>query len=272
MLKKLTLMAVCGLYLIALKAQTPACTPNKLYQDSTSGVYPSPRTSSNPNGGINKAACLSTAYNFTFTIKVDTTITVSGVTLSLDSVTLATSGAIQGLPGGLSYACNPPNCVFKKKTIGCAIIQGIIADTDKVKDYPLIITGKACVGFLGCVTQTFGGPNSAFPGDYTITVLPKGSSKCTTPTEEVRQLVTGLKVQPNPASEAIRISFNVQQAGEYIFRIVNLMGANVIENKTVFVAGENELSLNIPQLNNGLYFYSLSKDNQTISEKFVVNK
>lgn len=270
MLKKLTLIAVCAFYFMTLKAQTPACTPNLLYKDSSSGVYPSPRTTGNPNGGINKAACLSTAYNFVFTIKVDTTITVSSVTLSLDSVTLATSGAIQGLPGGLSYACNPPNCVFKRKTIGCAIIQGIIADTDKVKDYPLVITGKACVGFLGCVAQTF--PSSSFPGDYTITVLAKGSSKCTTPTEEVRQLVTGLKVQPNPASDAIRISFNVQQAGEYVFRVINVLGATVIENKTVFVAGENELSLNIPQLNNGLYIYSLSKDNQTISEKLVVNK
>jgi len=261
---------LCIMGFTTIQAQTPACTPNQLYKDSAVGVYPLPRTTARPDAGITKAACLSTAYNFVFTIKADSFV-YSGILLPLDSITVAKTGAVQGLPGGLGYACNPPSCAFKAKVLGCVVIQGTVADTNKIKDYPLVISGKAYVPVLGGIAQTF--PSSTFPGDYTISVLAKGSAKCTsTPTEDLQSFVSALNIQPNPANEAIHVSFNVQQAGEYDVRVVNVIGATVLQSKINLINGGNEMMLTTSSLNNGLYFYALSKDNQTFTQKFVVNR
>ena len=267
MFKKLTLSVFCVINFIALYAQTTVCTPNKLYQDSAVGVYPLPKTTARPDAGINIPACLGTAYSFVFTIKADS-VPYSGLLIPVDSITVATSGAVKGMPGGLSYACNPPSCSFKKKVLGCVVIRGTPLDTDKIQNYPLVIAGKACVPILGCIDESF--PSSSFPGDYSINVLAKGSAKCVTPTQEI-QFISGIKVLPNPASESVQISFNTQKEGEYLFRVVNVLGASVIQNKINLVNGVNDMTLDVSKFTNGLYFYSLSKDNQTISEKFVVN-
>ncbi len=268
MFQKLILFTLCVVGFTSLKAQTPACTPNKLYQDSAAGVYPLPRTTARPNAGISQAACLSTAYNFVFTVKADSISTTLG-TVKVDSITIATTGAIQGLPGGLTYACNPPTCGFKYKVLGCVVLLGTVASTDTIKDYPLVITAKAYI-YPFTTTQSF--PSATFPGDYTVTVLPKGSPKCLTPTDNIQQFVSGVKILPNPANDAVHVSMNVQEAGEYSLRVVNLVGVTIVQNNINLSNGVNEISLNVSNLNNGLYFYSLSKDNQTISEKFVVSR
>ncbi len=269
MFQKLILFIFCIVSFTALHAQTPACTPDKRYQDSSAGVYPLPHSSTRPNAGITKAACLSTAYNFVFTVKADS-VNITGIgAVSVDSITIATTGAIKGLPGGLSYACNPPSCGFKNKVLGCVVIQGTPLATDTLKDYSLEITGKAYV-FPFTSTQTF--PSATFPGDYTITLLAKGSAKCnSTPTEDLQNFVNGIKILPNPANEAIHVSFNVQQAGEYFLRVMNVVGVTSVQNKINLTQGANEMSFDVQNLNNGLYFYSITKDNQTFTEKFVVN-
>ena len=147
------LIAFATFFSFNLKAQAPACTPNQLYKDSSAGVYPLPHdAATNPKGGITTPACIGKPFSFVFTIKADS-ITYSGFRIGLDSITLTTTGAVAGLPAGLTYACNPPTCVFLPKVLGCAVLTGTVKDTATVKGYSLVITGKAYVGIFGGVTQ-----------------------------------------------------------------------------------------------------------------------
>ena len=78
---------ICAISTVQVQAQ--ACQPDARYRDSTVGVYPSPVTASNPNGGINKAACIGKPYSFVFTVKISDTITVPLVgKIPLDSLTM----------------------------------------------------------------------------------------------------------------------------------------------------------------------------------------
>ena len=70
-------------------------------------------------------------------------IEIGGNPLALDRVELETSGAVLGLPTGLTYGCNPPSCVFPKDTEGCVNLYG--TPTGDVGDYPLEIVATAYI-------------------------------------------------------------------------------------------------------------------------------
>src|SRR5262245_881421 len=65
-------------------------------------------------------ACINHNYTQSVTINVPTTFQ----SVPLNNVTLATTGAVLNLPVGLTYLCDPPNCVFNAGTLGCVLLYG----------------------------------------------------------------------------------------------------------------------------------------------------
>ncbi len=258
----------------AFQANAQACTPNPQYRDSTVGVYPSPVTASNPNGGINKPACIGKAYSFTFTVKISDTITVPLVgKIPLDSLTITTTGAVTGMPTGLTYACSPANCVFKKNTTGCIILQGTPATTNTVKSYPLVIAGKAfssAISFLypNGYGATF--PGDLFPGSYDLKLLAANDPACLSATNDLTE-VSHFTASPNPTNGKTIITIESSVSGNFEFTLTNLMGQRLETRPLSIQAGTSAFQFDASKLPNGIYIYALSKGARVVSNKLIVN-
>ena len=180
-MKKIVLLILVLFYFmsVALNAQVP-CTPDPVkFRDSASGVYPRAYQDTVPWGGIKTPACIGKSYEFVFTLKVGDTVTYNGILIPLDSAVIATTGAITGLPVGISYSCNPPNCVFKKSTVGCIALKGTPTTTNAPGAFKPIISGKfysTTLAFFNPVSVTF--PGTLFPGEYILNVYATGDTRC----------------------------------------------------------------------------------------------
>ena len=263
---------ICAISTIQVQAQ--ACQPDARYRDSTVGVYPSPVTASNPNGGINKAACIGKPFSFVFTVKIADTITVPLVgKIPLDSLTMATTGAVAGMPTGLTYACNPANCVFKKNTTGCVIIQGTPAATNTIKTYQLVISGKAhssAIAFLypNGYPATF--PGDLFPGEYNLRLLATNDPGCNTATKDLTE-VSNFTAFPNPTNGKTVVTIESSVNGNFEFSLTNSLGQRLETRPLSIQAGTSAFEFDTTHLPNGIYMYALSKGSRIVSNELIVN-
>ncbi len=267
-MKKSFLLIVCLGFANFLFAQV--CQPDTVrYRDSTAGVFPLPYDAIlSPNGGINKPACLGRPYTFQFTVKVSDSITVSGIRLPLDSLFLATTGAVTGMPTGLTYSCNPPNCSFRRRTYGCIVLSGTPVQSNQLGDYQLRISGTAVLsGFP--IQQTF--PSASFPGEYKIRLLATNATECTSATvETLSEEITRLQVAPNPTHGKAQILLSAVFEDNIIVKIIDMTG-KVIERRNVqILQGENNLDLNAENLANGMYLLQLIRGEKMMTQRFIV--
>jgi hypothetical protein len=257
----------------AIQAHAQACQPDARYRDSTVGVYPSPVTAANPNGGITKAACIGKPYSYVFTVKISDTITVPlAGKIPLDSLTMATTGAVAGMPTGMTYACNPANCVFKKNTTGCVVIQGTPATSNTVKLYPLVITGRAFSSALffapdGYVAKF---PGDLFPGEYNLKLLAANDPGCLSATNDLKE-VSNFSAFPNPTNGKTVITIESSVNDNFEFSLTNVMGQRIETRPLSIQAGVNAFELDASKLPNGIYMYALSKGSRVVSNKLIVN-
>src|SRR5688572_14836194 len=78
------------------------------------GIYPDSATGL-PSGTVG------IPYSEVIQAKVLTDTTLNGLPVVITSITIS---AVTGLPPGLSYACNPANCIFPGGSNGCILLSG----------------------------------------------------------------------------------------------------------------------------------------------------
>jgi hypothetical protein len=248
------LILILGIY--AASSQSFACLPDSLYRDSTVGVYPKPVTAANPNGGINKPACINKPYEFVLTIKIPDTTSYQGFVVGLKSAKIATTGAIKNLPAGLTYMCNPPDCIFPALSIGCIILKGTPESSNTPGKYKPIIA-------LTLNTVSFGSfdfeyPGSQFPGEYILTLL---DENCLIATEDHTEVKNTWYPNPNQGTMYTN-GKNIKNV-----RLYNNMGKMVYSN-----LGTNMLEIN-HSLTEGLYFINWYEGDQFFTQKmWIKNK
>jgi Secretion system C-terminal sorting domain len=79
---------------------------------------------------------------------------------------------------------------------------------------------------------------------------------------------------PNPFNPSTKIKFNIGQAGNVSLKIYNVMGQlvkTVIDN-AYKNSGQFEYSVKMDNLTSGIYFYTLTQGNQTLTKKMVLLK
>jgi hypothetical protein len=269
-MKKILSLSFCLSMVYAISAQVACFADTALYRNSAAGVYPLPYEAQvSPTGGINRAACLGRPYRFVFTVKVADSLTFGGVRLPLDSVRLATSGAIAGLPIGITYSCNPPTCNFQKNTYGCVLLTGTPTAANPLANYNLVITGTVVIqGFP--ISETF--PGSFAPGSYTLKLVAANAPECpaTTSNEDLNERFSNLSLAPNPASQNLKISFNALFDNELRFKIIDLTGKIVSTQKQMVSQGKQEIDVETALLPNGIYFLQIQQLDQTLTQKFIV--
>jgi Secretion system C-terminal sorting domain len=252
---------LCMSFLTNVTAQTPICVPDPLFKDSLVGVFPSPKSTTNPKGGITKAACIGAPYSFTFTVKLADKVTVGTFSLPVDSVRI---DSVNGLPKGLTYGCSAKRCSFVKNSSGCTIITGTPLATNKAGAYSLKIKGKAFTSGLPIDIEF---PGALAAGEYTLTLNEAG--KCTVAVEEL-SAVTDLKVTPNPVSDLATISFDSSIHGDIAFAVSDIAGRNVYKAALFMNEGNNTIRYNVSDLSAGLYFFTIRNGDKLRAGKIVV--
>jgi hypothetical protein len=113
-------------------------------------------------------------------------------------------------------------------------------------------------------------PGQGFDNDQYLDAGMKLSS-INTAVKEVRNSFSLGDVYPNPATNDATISFNLNTNNNVKISIVNLLGQeviNVVNDK--FAAGSNEVKFNVNNLNAGVYFYTITVDGVSQSQKFII--
>lgn len=252
-------------------AQLDQCTPDATYQDSAVGVYPLPYDPvANPNGGINKSACKNHPYQFIYNVVIPDEFTYPGVgTFPLDSLILDPTGAFSNLPKGIDYACNPPNCVFKKNTVGCLALYGTVDNSAAVGDYELIITST--INILGQpLVITF--PNATlYPGTYILKVEPENSTTCyKVATSEVRSNNYYGELNPNPVANNALFNIFSKKNANVELSIMNMNGTSIFSQNLLVQEGKNIQSIDVSNFPNGVYLYKIYDNNESAVGKMVV--
>ncbi len=266
-MKQALLFCVFSILSLPLFSQ---CTPNELYRDSAIGVYPPPLSMDNPDGGITESACINSAYEFVLTFKVPDNL--SGI--QLDSIVIEPTGAVGNLPIGMSYDCNPGNCVFTPEdTLACLVILGTATDANMPGDYDLTIATKIYTS-LGAQDITF--PTPIIPGadgSYTLTLHEEGNANCfILGTNDYISENIRVTNSPNPFSTQTNIEVFSNVNERLDFRVFDILGNVVHQDNVEIFEGQNNFEFDGTHLSNGIYTFTLSNKLGAITRKIVVSR
>lgn len=257
----------------AVQAQVPPCKrDSSVLLDTSVIVRPLPYLATNPVYRLNEA-CIGQPYRQYFTVEVPETITLQGFTAGLVSASLPTTGGVTNLPGGLTYACDPPNCVFNVNTLGCIVLYGTpnapsasLPDTLDLKIKASVITN------LGPFPFPVDIPGPAVPGNYYLIVKPAGAVCAVSPTFDPSTHIASIKNTPNPFSGQTLIEVEAIESGDFRFEVFDLLGQRVHANTVRLETGANRFQFDAGNLANGTYLYSLSNGIGRAAKRMVVSK
>jgi hypothetical protein len=246
-MKKLLLIGtiVCAAITNTFAQCTPDITlPAPNYADSTFGAWPD--TVTNFTG-----ASVGVAYTQDLQFKVPLDAAVVNALLVGSVIQSFTVDAVNGLPAGLSYACNIASCTFAGGSVGCAQITGVcsLADT-----YPITIDVTGIIQVLPPLPNTANAPYQ-FVG-YKIIVGTAGI---------VEAIINPITVHPNPANDHITIEGLNEQMKISSLVITNMEG-KVIKNIEVT---STTMDVNLNGFDNGVYFVVANHAGGTETMKFI---
>jgi hypothetical protein len=246
---------------LSLAAQAPVCTRDSSIIQSGALLSPAPYTDQAPDYNLNDA-CIDHPYNQSVTVNVPTTF--NGIPIT--TVSLATTGAISDLPVGLTYACDPPTCIFTAGSLGCIVLYGTPTNANIAPDtFDLGITATVNTPFGGLPVQF---PGQLAPGSHYYLALK--SSACLVGSYDLGNQFTLLKNAPNPFGDQTVIIAESQVADEFFFEVFDLLGQRVHLQTLRLEVGRNEFTFEAGNLANGSYFYTLSNKNGKAVRQMVI--
>lgn len=108
-------------------------------------------------------------------------------------------------------------------------------------------------------------PNGRIDGDHS------NNNFCADIIIDTREVVANshdLTLFPNPASDVLEVQYSGQSQLFQQYRVVNIMGQVVLSGQ--WPQGQNRISLNVNDLDSGMYIFQLSGDLQVLVQQIVV--
>jgi len=268
-----TLPLLCALLLAALFSAAQTCVRDSSLLTDTVLISPRPYTAAHPVYGI-WAACIGQPYEQSVTIKIPPTYTIQGTALTLTNASIATSGAVTGLPTGITYKCDPPNCVFNANTLGCILLYGTPTDPAQAPDTVELKIAATVAAIIPpnipfSFPLSFPDPTLA-PGNYYMMVRSAGT--CTSSAYDFGSPITSVKNSPNPFGQQTVIEVESSVADGFHFEVLNVLGQRVHSQMVELSTGPNQFTFDAGHLPNGTYYYSLSNPAGKVSKMLVVSK
>lgn len=246
-----------------------ACVPDTSQISGNNLVFPLPLNEEGEGGLAAFPACINEDFELVFTLIVPDSLNANGNLIDITYAEIETTGAITGLPEGVDYFCNPPNCIFPDTLAGCIVLRGIPTSNNAAGAYELVIVANAQLGPLP-FPVTFPGP--LVPGSYSLTLNEEGN--CIDSTTSVNYLAEQISLgnTPNPVQFQTKIEMTSLVAGDFQFSVMDMAGRVVQQQPISLQAGYNTFQLDASDLENGMYLYTLSDGKAVIYEKMIVER
>ncbi|MEM6965450.1 MAG: T9SS type A sorting domain-containing protein [Bacteroidota bacterium] len=283
-MKKLLLLGLFSLVcFFQSNAQLGTCEPDLMFADSSFGVYPPPVSANNTDGGITTTACVGEPYEFVWTLKIPGEVETSDFgTVDIDSISIASEGAIQNLPAGMDYSTNITSGVFVPSVDSLACLT-IFGTPQMAGTYDLLITVTIFSQntLILIFTNNSGEYDLTLPstliagaeGNYFLEVEAAGSVNCeSTNTDDILASSFAVRNLPNPFSDFTNIEIVADYADQLNFRVFDLIGNQLHAELIQVNEGINNIEFDGSRLANGIYTYTIEKDGALISNRMVINR
>ncbi len=261
----LLIAIVFSLATLNLNAQCPTCVvdPGALTEP---GLSPDPDSIPCIEQGV--------AYDQTIQLYNFDTVNFSGQLVFIDSLRVDSVG---GLPTGIDWSTNNMDNTFINQERGCIKLCG--TTNDPLGNYPLSIIATVWASFyptginfpLYPVTDV---DASAVSDNLAVIlqVINMGDPCNFNPGTGIEDLLVSesLSLIPNPAVNTAKVTFTSKEASDYVLSVVDMVGRTVVSRDIQAVPGENTYDIDVNELPNGVYMYSISNGRESISQKFVV--
>jgi len=278
-MKKLLLATFALVFAVSFTSlQAQSCDPDPMLADSTAGVYPLPDSIGSLTSSLN-SGCVGMAYEQLFTAVVpDSLSTVFNGTMIDAELLSVTVDDITGLPTGITYACDPPDCIFLQNTIGCVVFSGTPTTAG---DFLPIVETTASINYGADLDISVNFPAQAgdaieiFPGEYKIVIHAAGSSEaaCLVSVNDALANVLGVQQNaPNPFNAITNITVDSKESGAFDFKVYSLIGELVYSEVLTLSAGENIVQYDGSNLGSGMYFYAIGQGNAVVTKRMIISK
>jgi hypothetical protein len=265
---KNTLLLLC-LFFMAAHTATAQCVRDSSILGTSALVSPPPYSTQNPVIAT-APACINEPYNQSVTFNVPDTFNFQGIPFPISQVSIPASGGIANLPVGLSYSCDPPNCVFVANSLGCVLISGTPAASNTPGNFSLSFSITLVSPSLPFpITQQF--PGTIAPGnEYIIQVRQTG--QCSSGTNDLNSSINGLKNVPNPFSQYTTIVVDAKTSDNFQFEVFDLLGQRIHQQMVNLTEGRNEFTFDAGDLVNGTYYYSIGNQEGKSTRMMVLHR
>lgn len=85
-------------------------------------------------------------------------------------------------------------------------------------------------------------------------------------------LIEGVKLFPNPAQNMATITVTAAETSVATVKVLDMAGRTIQVINANMVVGENKVILNTDEYTNGVYFVEVASNNQTVTERLVIQK
>lgn len=90
---------------------------------------------------------------------------------------------------------------------------------------------------------------------------------------EAKELTSSLNAYPNPANTNVNVNFSVTESANVEMTVVSVTGDVVYNNNFGSIAaGKYSKNINVSELSNGVYFYTLNVNGNVTTKKLVISK
>jgi hypothetical protein len=247
-MKKLVFLAAAFTMVLSAQAQ---CTPDETLIPDAFGVYPD-TTQNFVNGEVN------VAYSQVLHFKAPSDAGDVDPNFAGQIIESFTVTGVDGMPPGLTYACNISNCQYSGGSTGCATISGTPTQAGTF-EITINITAVVLVSILPGVPPTALPVEETF-GGYRIIVSEEGSASI----EKIES--SSLRIYPNPAQSLLTLSNLNSFSGISSVSIINLEGKIM---QTTDAAGMENLHLNTAALSAGVYIVEVQHANGIERKRFI---
>lgn len=251
MKKVSTLLFFVLLAFVSFRAQAQ-CTPNV---SQNAFLIPDTATDFAP-------AFTYTPYEQILYIAVPTDTTVLSLPTTIDSIVVT---GVTGLPTSITYTINPTDGVILGGTNACIRFAGTPTAAE-IGTYPLVINSLVTAKVGGFLDTTL----TVNMEGYTIKVHDSASYGIFYPRSDYKFSV--FHNTPNPFSDLTEIAFMSPGKEKIAIDVYDLTGQKIFSKNLISMQGYNSVMFDGSKLPCGIYMYSISNGELTITHKMSLTR
>tara|TARA_Y100001954_G_scaffold235933_1_gene294953 strand:- start:88 stop:849 length:762 start_codon:yes stop_codon:yes gene_type:complete len=251
-MKKKLLILICVFANFFVSAQ---CVPDS--QFTAPGIYPDTAL------GLDDAI-VGQPYNQVITIitPLDTSVEYNGIPIPV-TIEYIELTSFSGLPPNFAYDCLAPNCIFDGGSTSCAVLYSTSDPTSAdIGSYQLIMT---------TTTSADAGLGIPITQDDIIDYYYLDIVNTTSTINYIDNTTFELKdVHPNPANNNAKIQYVLGTDNDIYFELHNLLGEKVESRLIKSQRGVNTFYVNVSNLTEGIYLYSITNGDIIQTKKMII--